>query len=145
MSIAKIPYFYLMLHRRSTQKDLYVKIRGFARKNRKNATSAEDFFWEKVRDRRLFGLKINRQFIVACHISDDCIKYYIADFHCHEHKLIFELDGHIHLAQLEKDQIRTEHLSDYGYTVLRFPNHKILKHWDEVEREIWEFIQRENK
>ncbi len=131
-----------MLYRHTKQRDLYLKIRGFARRMRKNASAAEDFFWEKVRDRRLFGLKINRQFVIACHISDECTKYYIADFHCHEHMLIFELDGYIHLTQQEKDQIRTDHIREYGYTVLRFPNEKILKHWHEVEKEIWEYIQR---
>ncbi len=131
-----------MLHQHKKQRDLYLKIRGFARKMRKDATAAEDFFWEKVRDRRLFGLKMNRQFIIACHISKDCTKYYIADFHCHAHRLIFELDGYIHLTQQEKDQIRTERIGDLGYSVLRISNERILKHWDEVEREIWEFIQK---
>ncbi|MBK9983685.1 MAG: DUF559 domain-containing protein [Saprospiraceae bacterium] len=101
---------------------------------RKNQTPAEDFFWVKVRARRFFGLKWNRQFIIQCQIDLFITKYYISDFHCHQYKLIVELDGNIHLKQLEEDLIRTERMNEYGFTVLRFSNEQILKQWDEVEQ-----------
>ncbi len=128
-----------MLHQHSNR-ILYLKIRALARKMRKHQTLAEDFFWEKVRDRRLFGLKWNRQFIVQCQIDPSFIKYYISDFHCHQYKLIVEVDGNIHLRQLDQDLIRTERMNEYGFTVLRFSNTQVLYHWNEVEQIIKEYI-----
>ena len=130
-----------MLHRHSN-KDLYLRIRALARELRKNQTPAEDFFWDKVRDRRLFRLKWNRQFIIQCPIEPGVIKYYISDFHCHQYKLIVEADGKIHLTQLDDDLIRTERMNEFGFTVLRFSNEQILTQWDEVEQIIKENIFR---
>ena len=121
-------------------KKLYLRIRALAREMRKNPTEAEDFFWEKVRDRRLFGLKWNRQFIIQCQIHPDYIKYYIADYHCHELIRIVELDGQIHLKQQDEDLLRTDRLKEWGFTVLRFTNDQVLNHWDEVELIIKEYV-----
>jgi very-short-patch-repair endonuclease len=119
---------------------LYLRVRALAREMRKNPTEAEDFFWEKVRDRKLFGLKWNRQFIIQCQIDPDYIKFYIADYHCHEHSLIVELDGQIHLRQQDEDLLRTDRMIEFGFTVLRFTNDQVLNHWDEVEQIIKEYI-----
>lgn len=108
---------------------------------RKHPTDAEDFFWEKVRNRRLFGMKWNRQFIIQCRLTPFFIKYYIADYHCHEHKLIVELDGQIHLRQQAYDMLRTDRMTDYGFTVIRFSNEQVLNRWDEVERVLWEHVR----
>lgn len=129
-----------MLHQAFNEKAFYFRIRALARKMRRNSTPAEDFFWEKVRDRRLFGLKINRQFIIICQITPFFKKFYIADFHCHRHQLIIELDGQIHLRQEAEDMLRTEHMVARGYKVLRFTNDQVLHHWDEVEQILKEFI-----
>ncbi|MFZ1678457.1 MAG: endonuclease domain-containing protein [Saprospiraceae bacterium] len=128
-----------MLHRHSN-KDLYFKIRDLARTMRKEQTPAEVFFWEKVRDRRLFGLKWNRQFIIPCPIDGSITKYYISDFHCNQYKLIIEIDGEIHFQQEEEDLIRTDRMGEYGFNVIRFSNDQVLNHWTEVERKINEFI-----
>ena len=129
-----------MLHQQKGNKELYLRIRALAREMRKNPTEAEDFFWEKVRDRRLFGLNVNRQFIIQCRIDSFFTKYYIADFHCHRLKLIIELDGQIHLKQSTEDLIRTEHLCDWGFTVLRFTNEQVLNNWEYVELRIKQFM-----
>lgn len=129
-----------MLHQAFNEKAFYFRIRALARKMRRNSTPAEGFFWEKVRDRRLFGLKINRQFIIICQITPSFKKFYIADFHCHQHQLIIELDGQIHLRQEAEDMLRTEHMVARGYKVLRFTNDQVLHHWDEVEQILKEFI-----
>ncbi len=128
-----------MLHQQGNRA-LYLKIRGLAREMRKHPTPAEDFFWEKVRDRRLFGLKWNRQYIIQCQVTPEFTKYYIADYHCHEYKLIIELDGQIHLKMSEDDLLRTDRMSEYGFVVLRFTNEQVLRHWDEVERILKEYI-----
>jgi very-short-patch-repair endonuclease len=136
-----IPYFYFMLHQQRVNKELYLRVRKLARRMRKNPTAAEDFFWEKVRDRRLFGLKINRQYIIQCRITADYVKFYIADFHCYSLRLVIELDGQIHLRQQSKDLIRTEHLNKYGFTVIRFTNDQVLKKWDEVEAILRDYLR----
>jgi len=129
-----------MLHLHEINKH-YHKVRLFARKMRRNPTAAEVFFWEKVRDRKLFGTKWNRQFIIECQIDSTQTKYYIADFNCHQHKLMVELDGQIHLKQLEEDLIRTENMNQFGYTLLRFTNEQVLYHWDEVEEILSRYIK----
>jgi very-short-patch-repair endonuclease len=116
---------------------LYLRVRALARLMRKNPTEAEDFFWQKVRDRKLFGMKWNRQFIIQCRVDGIFTKYYIGDFYCHEYKLIVELDGQIHLKQMEEDLIRTDHMNQYGFDVLRFTNEQVLKYWNEVEEILW--------
>ena len=98
-----------MLHQHSNQ-SLYLRIRKLAREMRKNPTLAEEFFWEKVRDRRLFGLKWNRQFVIQCWINSFFTKYYISDFHCHQHKLIVELDGPIQRRNQSEDLLRMEEI-----------------------------------
>jgi len=121
-----------MLHQLEIRRH-YLRVLAFAREMRRNPTEAEVFFWEKVRGRKLFGLKWNRQFVVECLFDSTVMKYYIADFHCHQFKLIIELDGPIHLEQLDDDLMRTEDLIQYGFKVLRFTNDQVLNHWDEVE------------
>lgn len=130
-----------MLYRHKNRK-LYLRIRFLARKMRMNATKAEDFFWDKVRNRQLDGLKWNRQYIIPCKLTSEHTKFYIADFHCHEHKLIVELDGQIHLRQQEEDMIRTSRMSKYGFTVIRFTNEQVLTDWAEVEKVILDHVSR---
>ncbi len=134
-----------MLHQHRPHTELYLRVRILARRMRKNATPAENFFWEKVRNRKLFGLKINRQFIIQCRISPDFVKFYIADFHCHELKLVIELDGQIHLRQQSEDMIRTEHMIRYGFTVIRFTNEQVLRNWEEVEAVLNELMEAQLK
>ena len=68
-----------------------------ARELRKNQTPAEQILWEMLRDRRFLNLKFRRQ-----HQIGD----YIADFYCHDLKLIIELDGSVHrLSDVEKNKI----------------------------------------
>ena len=47
---------------------------------------------------------------------------YIADFYCHECKLVIELDGQFHKPEDAKqyDEARTRLLKEYDITVLRF-------------------------
>jgi|WetSurMetagenome_2_1015567.scaffolds.fasta_scaffold272663_2 very-short-patch-repair endonuclease len=129
-----------MFHHQLNQRKIYFRIRVLAREMRKNSTPAEDFFWQRVRDRKLFGLKWNRQFIIVCPLEMNSIKYYIADFHCHQLKLVVELDGQIHLKQKEQDLLRTEQLIENGFTVLRFENKVVLEHWEDVEKIIKEYM-----
>ena len=54
---------------------------------------------------------------------------YIADFYCHEAKLVIELDGAQHYEEnvMEYDAVRTQFLNAAGIEVLRFPNAAVDK------------------
>ena len=54
---------------------------------RENQSDTEKFLWYFLRNRHLANAKFRRQHPIAG---------YIADFYCHEHKLIIELDGGQH-------------------------------------------------
>src|SRR5258708_2920431 len=104
-----------------------------ARFLKKVQTEAESFLWsflwQRLRNRKLNGFKFRRQ-----HPIDK----YIADFYCHETKLIIEVDGEIHLNndQIVYDKIRTEELESLGLRVIRFTNRQVLNKIDHVLQEI---------
>jgi len=94
-----------------------------ARKLRQKQTPVEEILWELLRDRRFLDLKFRRQ-----HQIGD----YIADFYCHDHKLVIEVDGGIHRTQGAKDAKRNAYMESLGMTVLRFPNDAVLNTPDYV-------------
>ena len=110
----------------------YKIVLAYAREMRKNPTPAERVVWEKVRDRRFMGKKINRQYIIEYEKDSGKRRFYIADFHCYEHQLIIEIDGGIHRKQLDYDKIREDRLAGLGYEVIRFSNEMVLENWEEV-------------
>ena len=86
------------------------------------------------------GKKFTRQYIVKR--TDNPTgnnRYFIVDFYCHEMKLIVELDGGIHLTQVEYDQAREDILKDRGYQIIRFSNQEILHHWNTVAERLKAF------
>jgi very-short-patch-repair endonuclease len=118
----------------------YEEILAFARELRKKQTPAEKFFWQKVRNRRLFGKKFTRQFIIQHDNNRGNKRFFIADFHCHEKNLVVELDGKIHDYQKEYDELREDTLRLMGFTVVRFKNEEILHDWDSVEDRLKELL-----
>ena len=100
-----------------------------ARELRRQMTPSEATLWALLRDSRLRGLKFRRQFPIGP---------FVADFCCYGLRLIVELDGLIHEApaQVAHDENRDIYLSSRGYGILRFPNHRLLEHPDEVIEEI---------
>jgi very-short-patch-repair endonuclease len=102
-----------------------------ARALRKQQTPAEAIFWELVRNRRLLGLKFRRQ-----HQLGD----YVADFYCHEHRLVIELDGGVHATKRKKDHKRDAWMKAQGFTVLRFHNEELLDDPESVLRAIADVV-----
>jgi leucyl-tRNA synthetase len=94
-----------------------------ARELRKNQTEAEVILWEVLRNRQFMDLKFRRQ---------QPFQKYIADFYCHELKLIIELDGGIHDNQKEYDEMRTRELSGTGIEVIRFKNEEVYENIQEI-------------
>jgi len=107
---------------------------------RKIPTSAEKMFWRCVRNKVFHNLKFLRQHPIVFTIPNGGIKYFIADFYCHEYKLIIEIDGSIHTEQKEYDEFRTNILKKDGYIVLRFTNDEIFSNIAWVMKEIEKVI-----
>jgi len=65
----------------------------------------------------------------------------VADFYCHEKRLIVEVDGSVHLIDesKERDESRTYELERHGIKILRFTNDQIFYDIKEVLKQISEF------
>jgi cyclase len=90
-----------------------------AKKLRKTVTDAEKILWEHLKEKKL-GVKFRRQHPISS---------FIADFYCHEKKLIIELDGSIHNIKeiFENDLERQAAIEAFGIKVIRFKNQEIYK------------------
>src|SRR4051812_31761116 len=91
-------------------------------------TEAETKLWERISKNKL-GIRFKPQHPIS---------NYIADFYCHQAKLIIEVDGAVHFNQnaIEQDALRTEDLEKFELKVIRFTNEQILKDIDFVIGEI---------
>ena len=99
------------------------KLLTAAKKLRIEMTRHEKHLWyDFLRD---YPIKIYKQRI---------IDNFIADFYCHQAKLIIELDGSQHYTEKGKshDEERTKILNRYGLHVLRFSNLDIDNNFDGV-------------
>jgi very-short-patch-repair endonuclease len=94
-----------------------------AKRLRSIQTPAEQLVWSLLRDRRLAGLKFRRQFPIGP---------YIADFYCHEVKLVVELDGDSHEKTADEDAERTRYLETRGLRILRVQNAEVLSDLESV-------------
>ena len=96
---------------------------------RNNLTPAEAKLWSALKNRQLHDRKFIRQHSIA---------NYIVDFYCPAEKLIVELDGQVHFnpGASENDLIRTEQLSQLGFTIIRFENKLVFEDMDGVLCEI---------
>ncbi len=98
-----------------------------ARDLRNNATAAEQHLWRALSNRKVGGIRFNRQV---------CIGSFICDFVARTPRLIVEVDGGQHDRDRTRDDARTRWLEGQGYTVLRFWNHDVLTNLDGVVRKI---------
>ena len=81
---------------------------------RKFPTWEEDMMWMYLSGNKL-GVKFRRQHPIS---------FYIADFYCHELKLVIEIDGNIHNKEDVKinDELRQIEIEKLGIAVIRFKN-----------------------
>jgi very-short-patch-repair endonuclease len=105
--------------------DIFAK----AKELKRESTEAEKILWKHIRNKQVQGKKFRRQ-----HPLD----IFIADFYCHEKKLIIELDGGYHetLKQKEYDDGRSYELEEKGYKIIRFKNEDVINHIEKVIEEI---------
>ncbi|MFH1942165.1 MAG: endonuclease domain-containing protein, partial [bacterium] len=98
---------------------------------RKNQTKSEAIFWQAVRNRKLKGKKFFRQYPIRFEM-DGRRRFFVADFYCHEMKLVVEIDGKIHQRQKEYDQLRTYLIDALGMKIIRIKNEEIEESLDSV-------------
>ena len=98
-----------------------------ARLLRRNMTEADRRLWQIIRMRKIGELKFRRQVPLG---------RYIADFVCHEARLIVEVDGGQHDHASPQEIERTAFLENEGYRVLRFWNNEVLANLEGVYRAI---------
>lgn len=101
---------------------------------RNNATQAEKYLWQELKNSQIFNKKFRRQ-----HSVDN----YILDFYCPEIRLAIELDGEHHYEEEQKeyDKKRTEYLNEVGIKVIRFRNTDVIFGRDDIVKEIKRVIQ----
>jgi very-short-patch-repair endonuclease len=98
-----------------------------ARTLRSNLTEAEIRVWQILRSHQMKGYKFRRQVPIG---------RYIADFVCHEARLIVEVDGGQHDRSSPREAERSRFLQNEGFRVLRFWNNEILANLDGVHETI---------
>jgi cyclase len=91
---------------------------------RKRETKAEKLLWSLLSNHKL-EVKFRRQHPIS---------QFIVDFYCHELKLGIEADGEIHqeIENVAYDEMRDQHLQNFGLTVLRFQNSEIIENSEQV-------------
>jgi very-short-patch-repair endonuclease len=105
-----------------------------AKKLRENPTQAEEVMWLSLRNNQLDGYKFRRQHPLL---------NYVADFYCHQLKLVIEIDGEYHqtLEQKKLDKERTLNIEFQVLYVIRFTNDEVLTDINSVLNKIKEFTQ----
>ncbi len=100
-----------------------------AKAMRENMTPAEKTVWELLKSNNLLGLRFKPQ---------HPIDIFIADFYCHQLKLVIEIDGGIHKSvdQKEYDIGREAELDHWGIKVIRFTNEEVETNIIHVKNEI---------
>jgi very-short-patch-repair endonuclease len=101
--------------------------RARARTLRQNMTEAERRVWQVLRSHQMKGYKFRRQVPIG---------RYIADFVCHEARLIVEIDGGQHDRLSPREAERSGFLQNEGYRILRFWNNEVLADLDAVHETI---------
>jgi very-short-patch-repair endonuclease len=100
---------------------------------RKNMTEAEKIVWERLCKNQL-DVRIRRQHPIF---------KYIADYYCHELKLVIEIDGEIHLSKenSEYDISREINLNEFGIQIIRFTNAQVTSGIEQVIEKIKKKIE----
>jgi very-short-patch-repair endonuclease len=106
-----------------------------AKELRSRMTLSEVRLWNKLRNRQCGAYKFRRQ---------HPIERFIADFYCHEVRVVIELDGAVHNSSESKeyDDNRTAELEKWDIAVLRFSNNEVYENLETVTSRIKEFCDK---
>ena len=105
---------------------------------------AEKKLWEILKNRQFLNLRFLRQHPIFYQF-DNKKSFFVADFYCHELRLVIELDGPIHEKQKDYDQIRTEVLEFKNILVVRLTNEEILSDDEKSIGKLKEVIEERKK
>jgi len=110
-----------------------MEIFQIAERLRRDMTDIEKIIWERVCKSQL-GVRIRRQHPVW---------KFIADFYCHEVKLVIEIDGGIHLRSENKeyDISRDIILKEFKIEILHFTNDEVMNEPNHVIEKIKRTIE----
>lgn len=100
-----------------------------AKQLRFKTTEAEKILWEHLKEKKLNNFRFRRQ---------HPIYQYIADFYCHNVKLVVELDGGIHDSEENrKNDINRDYIMrNFEIEVLRFSNNEVYQNIEQVLEKI---------
>jgi len=83
-----------------------------AKRLRRETTPPERVLWSRLKRRQLDGLRFRRQHPLGP---------YVADFYCHDARLIVEVDGRSHQGErIDRDRDRDDWMADLGILTLRY-------------------------
>lgn len=99
-----------------------------AKSLRQRITPAEKVLWYFLRSSKT-GYKFRRQ---------HPIDIYIADFYCHEKKVVIEIDGEIHNSRKQKeyDRGRGIEIEKFDIKILRYTNNEVITFPEAVVEDI---------
>ena len=100
---------------------------------RRRATAEEERLWQALRRPVWQGPPFRRQQV---------IDGFIADFYCHDARLIVEVDGNVHVPQADHDRERDRVLRARGLSVLRVADADIRNRLPATLERISEHCQR---
>lgn len=92
-------------------------------------TTAENTLWQQLSNKQMKGIRIKPQHPIF---------QFIADFYCHNAKLVIEVDGGIHSLpeNREYDINRELVIKEFGIEVIRFTNEEVLFNIEKVLEQI---------
>ncbi len=104
---------------------------------RAKITPAEEILWNVIKINE-WHVKFRRQHPISL---------YIADFYCHQLKLVIELDGGYHNNKEVRiyDEVRENDIKQFGITVIRFKNEEVIGDIESVLTKINDTITLINK
>lgn len=124
---------------RSVNQDFFFgasdEIKARAKDLRKKTTISEKYLWKVLRGTWIQKFHFRRQHPIS---------RFIADFYCHELRLVIELDGDYHQGkeQQEKDLNRTAELENLGIRVIRIKNEEIRISLKKIAEKLGEEIRK---
>jgi imidazole glycerol-phosphate synthase subunit HisF len=110
---------------------------GAAKQLRQSETAAEKFLWSRL-SRNQLGVNFRRQHPIYT---------YVADFYCHSHRLIVEVDGPIHDTEENRfyDFQRTAGFDEFNIELIRFTNEEVMNDIEDVLRRILKCLNTRSK
>jgi len=123
------------------RRELSVVAKKLCRELRANQTHSEEILWDRIRNRQLLGKKFLRQHPIFYDLKGR-ETFYIADFYCHEIKLVVEIDGEIHKLRLKNDYDRDQIMNLLGLQVMRIKSEKVIDDLNGVLKSLKNYINK---